>query len=192
MTYAAMIRAFTFWEARGGSVSLLEDDTQIAPWLEMLCEVVAEIRLNPIRYVDHNRPSQRLEREAENWVTTGRAFPPGFGRTKRAEIATAIGKDKVPALIEALAWAADPVTAKATHGVGPKLRDSLRDWLGLSKHQRIVYPTWANITVALPGDTKLPLIEGQWERLPDGTISATFTPEQAEICLSFLKAGDIP
>lgn len=44
-------------------------------------------------------------------------------------------------------------------------------------------PPWKEVTFDLPGDTPLALPGGKWQRLDNGAIRASFTPEELEIAL---------
>ncbi len=47
---------------------------------------------------------------------------------------------------------------------------------------------WKQVTIRWPADAPIATIGGQWKRLPDGRIEATFTPEQLELCLRVVCA----
>ena len=91
-------------------------------------------------------------------------------------------------LVTALAWATGD--CGKVPGFGKGLTRRCREWIGLPDYARIVPHTWQSVTVNLPKDSKLPTIAGKWGRLPDGTITATFTPEEAELCLAILRAEE--
>ena len=44
-------------------------------------------------------------------------------------------------------------------------------------------PLWSEVTLDLPGDTPLAVPGGKWQRLDDGAIRATFTPEELALIL---------
>ncbi len=44
--------------------------------------------------------------------------------------------------------------------------------------------SWAHVTFIWPSDTRIGVVHGQWQRLPDGRIEATYTREELGIALA--------
>ena len=44
------------------------------------------------------------------------------------------------------------------------------------------------ITIVLENDSKMPTVQGKWERLEDGRIRARYTPDEYERCKQIFKA----
>ncbi len=47
-----------------------------------------------------------------------------------------------------------------------------------------------SITILWPGDTRVPTIRGKWQRMKDGRVLATYTPDELEQCLKISEALD--
>ena len=178
--------ALVSWQARGGCVQLLPEDWAIGGWLTRMLDRTRKWAREPVkRVVQH----QATVTEGDDWVSSGSAFPMGIGLAKREALKDALEQAGVDAsLVTALAWATGD--CGKVPGFGRELTKRCREWIGLPGYARIVPHGWKEVTVNLPKGTRLPTIAGKWVRLPDGTISATFTPEEAELCLAILRAEE--
>jgi len=43
------------------------------------------------------------------------------------------------------------------------------------------------ITIRWPADTRVPVIHGRWQRLPDGRIQAIYAHDELVLCLSIAE-----
>jgi len=128
--------ALMAWERRrGGHVTLLQDDSAIPNYLNALETQVRKCEQEPIKWTHRSylvewTPLQAtLPNAVENWQTTGSAFPRGWGESKRYALWKATyEQDKKGNLRRALELLLDE--GIKVKGIGPKLTQSLSEWVG--------------------------------------------------------------
>jgi len=131
--------ALMAWERRrGGHVTLLQDDSAIPNYLNALEMQVRKCEQEPIRFthssylVDWAPLQATLPHTVEDWATTGSAFPRGWGEAKRHALWKAAYKqDKKATLRKAFELLLDEKVK--VPGIGPKLTESLAQWVGWTK-----------------------------------------------------------
>lgn len=185
--------ALRWWQFRGGHVQVLGSDEEIPGFCSEMMTYATRFVQEPVRVIHDEQSAQTLIGEPKNWLTTGRAFPQGIGREKREEIARAICPecklpDHPPSLATVLAAVTD--RSQKVPGIGKTLTESTRQWVGIKQYQRFVPHNWETVSVILPGDTKCPTITGKWTRLRDGSIQATYTPEELELCMAIISGDE--
>jgi hypothetical protein len=178
--------ALVSWQARGGCVQLLPDDWAIGGWLTRMLDRTRKWANEPIKRVIQHQSTVTAE---DDWVTSGSAFPMGIGLAKREALRDAIqeaGLDTT--LVTALAWATGD--CGKVPGFGKVLSRRCREWIGLPDYARIVPHTWTEVTLTLPPGSKIPTVKGKWTRLPDGSINASYSPEEADVIIALLKVTE--
>jgi hypothetical protein len=134
-TFDSLLKKLAWWEVRGGHVDWLTSDSEIDEYLRNMMDMVSTIMDTPIRYTSnlepfvHRPPVQGLLHVSPDWLITGSAFPMGWGVKKRQAVYDSLVADKLePTLNNALARVL--IGKVKIKGIGPKLRDSLREWVG--------------------------------------------------------------
>ena len=137
-TPEAVQGALLWWQLRGGHIAILPSDNDIGAWLENMHQAVQKIEQEPIKWCLNSRafvkfaPLQALAYDDENWCTTGSAFPRGWGEAKRHALWKAAYKqDKKATLRKAFELLLDEKVK--VPGIGPKLTESLAQWVGWTK-----------------------------------------------------------
>jgi len=134
-TPEAVQGALLWWQLRGGHVAVLPDDSSISAWIEQMHQAVLKIEAEPVKWCCDKRafaqfpPLQQLEYDAEDWRSTGSAFPRGWGEAKREAVWQALTENgQEPTLLNAISI----VCNKKIHiaGIGPKLTQALQEWVG--------------------------------------------------------------
>jgi hypothetical protein len=134
---ASILVKIQWWNMRGGHAIFLSTDDEIDSWLDTMVTTLGKILDNPIRFCQENDPfldkppMQTLVQTDADWLTTGAAFPKGWGIKKRTAVYDSLVKDSLPAtLLNALERI--NVGKVAISGIGPALRRSCREWSGWS------------------------------------------------------------
>lgn len=52
-------------------------------------------------------------------------------------------------------------------------------------------PLFRRVTIVLPVDSKMPVIDGKWTRLPNGNIRAWYSLDEYEKCLNVAERAGI-
>ena len=134
-TPEAVQGALLWWQLRGGHLAILPSDEDIPNWLQTMHQAVLKIESEPVKWCCDTRsfvqfpPLQQLEYDAEDWRSTGSAFPRGWGDAKREALWQALVENgQQPTLLNAISVVCNGQVHIA--GIGPKLTQSLSQWVG--------------------------------------------------------------
>jgi hypothetical protein len=159
-TTSSIKGALIKWNFRGGHFDWLDDDDEIAPWINEMGMQVDACASEPVREFVHVEPVQRLKREPENWVTTLRAFPEGVGRKKVEELALLLCDcddpiNEPPPLVQVLDYVRDG-RLKIAHGWGKVLLERMRAHWGLDRYDVRFSQAFESVTIKF--DEPLPFV----------------------------------
>jgi hypothetical protein len=137
-----------WWEMRGGHWEILDNDDYIDPWLDRMVVALSKILDDPIKFTQENEPFidrvplQRLVQTDADWLTTGAAFPKGWGIKARSAVHKSLCEDGIPpTLINAIERVC--VGRIKVPGVGPAMTESLRRWAGWAEEKTFPARVWA-------------------------------------------------
>lgn len=123
--------ALFWWKRRGGHCKHLDSDTRIGAWLNEMLTYARRVMEEPVRCVVH-KPAQALVKGDQNWVTTGLAFPLGFGVKKREAIYETLKAEGLqPSVGNAVFRVA--FGDKGVPGIGKVLRQRCIEWCGFDE-----------------------------------------------------------
>jgi hypothetical protein len=127
-----------WWNIRGGHWEIVSGDDRIDLWLDTMVTTLDKILDDPIRFTQENEPFidrspvQQLVQTDADWLTTGAAFPKGWGIKARTAVYNSLVEDGLrPTLINALARV--NVGKVKIPGIGPKMTQTCREWSGYQK-----------------------------------------------------------
>lgn len=123
--------SYDWWQMRGGSVIQLHDDSRIDRWFQWAEGVVRRICDDPVKNIVHKIPQQSINEEDQNWVNTGRAWPPGVGKKLLENLARYVESiwHRPPTLANCMALACSDECIDVPLW-GKKRRSDVRQWVG--------------------------------------------------------------
>jgi len=132
VSYQQLIGALDYWQLRGGGITILREDALTAKWVELMCQRVEKINDEPVIEVPmlKQRTVKKVRNKKENSAVQTLMCFPGIGEKMARTIA-----EERKTLAQSLVLLSGDDQIK---GLGPKTRQSAREWLGLKEGERIV------------------------------------------------------
>lgn len=130
-TYNAYLGAKSWWELRGGYVTVLSRDNLLAGHINGWLERLRQVEQHPEYQIVRRVPQQMLQ--APDWRDT-LATLPGIGYKKATQIANHCGS-----LATSLVWCSE--LDSSLEGIGKGTKENLHNYMGLDERTRIELTT---------------------------------------------------